>query len=144
MSMGPTLAPLYLHHLKLHNHTWGWTKGNRKQLTEFQAQTQKVKNLQPKKSTQDSTNLAPYNNIAVQAGINYKTVCASHINLILMWQALSHMSKAKIHLQDSMHQAHAHHAWSMHVFLPKSRILRAAPGSGRFWRLKHTGIQFPM
>ena len=42
----------------------------------------------------------------------------------------------KIHLQDSMHQAHAHHPWSMHIAPPKSSILRAAQDPGGLWRLK--------
>ena len=29
-----------------------------------------------------------------------------------MWQARSHVSDAKINLQDSMHQAQAHHPWN--------------------------------
>ena len=65
-----------------------------------------------------------------------KTVSTSHIKLIWTWQAPIHVSKSKIHVQDSMHQAHAHHPWSMHVAPPKSWILRAAQDPGGFWRLK--------
>ena len=53
-----------------------------------------------------------------------------------MWQAPNHLSKSIIQLQDSMHQAHAHHPWNIHVAQPKSWILRATQDPGGFWRVK--------
>ena len=60
----------------------------------------------------------------------------THVEPILIWQAPIHVSKSTSPLHNSMHQAHAHHPWSMHVAPPKSWILRAAQDLGAFWRLK--------
>ena len=54
-----------------------------------------------------------------------KHVSTCNIKPILIWQALSHVWKAKIHLQDSMHQVHAHHPW----------ILNIARSAGPWWIL---------
>ena len=55
-----------------------------------------------------------------------------------MWPTFIQISKSKIHVQHSMHQAHEHQPWNIHVAPPKSWTLRAAQDPSGFWRLKHS------